>query len=123
MSDAKDFDFVDERLGLRYCSYNSEVDQQIFDVAKIIVEARENDTAFYNNEIAKLTGMSPEHVELIQYILAAVRMPKTETEQHHESPFTYGTSPRELFVDNERMAKEFIREFEHHMKTWNEENE
>lgn len=113
--DIAEFDIWD-RIGVPYGGYNSAVDQQVFDVAKAIVDARNNDTSIYCDDIAVKLGLSKEHVELIQYLLASV---KYEDREHlKDQPFEYGTSPRGLFVADEECAKRFMEEFKQHMKQW-----
>lgn len=120
-----EFDFWDQRLGINCGGYNSEVDQQIYDVAKMIVDARKSDTSVYMTDIAQALGISNQHAELIQYILAGVCYPVSEEDKKNGerfgTPFTYGTSPRGLFVDNERAANLFLEEFEEHLGHWEKE--
>ena len=107
-----DFDFWSDRVGLRYASYNGAVSQQIYDVANLIVEARKNGTrCCYCTDIANTLDLTPEHVELIQYILAGVKMPVLDGKPHYTQCFTYGTSPRGLFVDDMDMCEAFMAEF------------
>ncbi len=121
-----EFDFMADRIGLKYASYNSAVDEQIYNVAKMIVESRKKrDAPAYNSDIATALGMSPEHVELIQYILCGVRYPEMDKSKErgygYNSAFTYGTSPRGLFVDDEAQAERFMAEFEVYLKEeWGE---
>jgi hypothetical protein len=117
--DDLDFDIWD-RLGINCGGYNSAVDQQILDVAKIIVEARKTARSgcVYTDDIAAQLGFSNEHIELIQYILASVRY---KSQPHlKDQPFTYGVSPRGLFVDDMECAERFLAEFERHMSQWGE---
>lgn len=116
--DDAEFDFMKDRLGLSTSGYNLDVDEQIYKVAKMIVDARKNDTCAWGTDIAKALGMSPEHVELIQYILDAVIYPAEQSDKNYtdRSPFTYGSSPRGLFVWSEAKADRFIAEFEVYMK-------
>lgn len=111
-----EFDFWTDRLNIRLGGYSGAVDEQIYNVAKLIVEAREADGGVFNDAIADKLGLSRDHVELIQYILASISMPVPEGKPHYSSPFTYGTSPRGLFVDDLDMAKQFLAEFETYMK-------
>lgn len=110
-------DFWFDRLNIQNGGYHGLVDHNIYSVAKIIVEARRNNSvARYNTDIAKELALSCAHVELIQYILASVRYPITKELDHHPNdPFTYGTSPRGLFVDCEVMAEKFLLEFERYI--------
>ena len=112
-------DFWTERLKVPIGSYNSAVDMNVYNVAKAIVDARKNDTFVHCTDIAAEFSMSPEHVELIQYILAGVQYkrpnPKVGSNlftDHWTQPFTYGTSPRCLFVDDMETAEIFLKELE-----------
>lgn len=91
-ADQPDFDFWHDCLGL-VASYNSAVDDDIFAVASLIVEARANNGFVYCDEIAKRLNLSATHVELIQYILAGVRVGGKDA-------FNYGTSPRGLWASD-----------------------
>ena len=65
--------------GLISCGgYNSEVDEDVINVAKLIRDKR---PIFYT-DIAKELNLKPTHVELIQYILCSLDFAE------------YGTSPR-----------------------------
>ena len=120
MDKEQDFDFMGERLKIPICCYNSEVDAQIYSVAKMIVDARKRDTVAYNSDISKALGMSPEHVELIQYILAPVVYPGDD-QLYLREPFSYGTSPRGLFVGSMEHAEKFLQEFrEYYERQWGE---
>lgn len=120
--DIEDFDFWEHKLKLPLCSYNAAIDKNIYNVAKVIVNARESNDSIYCDDIAKKLGLNIEYVEFIQYILADLRYPHIEDEKHYEEPFTYGTSPRGLFVDNMRMAKLFLKEFEeYYLNKWEED--
>jgi len=119
-----EFDFWSDRLGISYGSYSSEIDEHIYNVAKMIVEARKNDSSVFYTDVAEKLNLQPAYVELINYILAGVSYPIIGGEQHYDnSPFTYGTSPRGLFVGNERMADFFLQEFESYIKQEWEEGE
>ena len=107
-----DFDFWSDRLGIQYGCYNGEIDEHIFNVAKLIVGARKIGTGIYNTDIAEELGLPPAYIELIQYILAGVRYPVAEREAWWKGhPFDYGSSPRGLFVGNEKAANKFIEEY------------
>ncbi len=111
--DEPEFDFWEARLGIPFGGYNSAVDQQIYDVAKLIVEAWGSGAPSFVTTIAAKLGLTAEHVELIQYILAGVRYPTAEGEPFYRGcAFDYGTSPRGLFVGNIEMARAFLAEFE-----------
>ncbi len=124
-------DFWGDRLGILYGGYNSGVDQNILDAAKLIVASHKAYAAgkpylpMFCLDIAKALELSEEYVELIQYILASVKMPVPENEViHHTGCFCYGTSPRGLFVDNLPMAEKFIQEFEEYMeRQWGDEDD
>jgi hypothetical protein len=105
-----------ERLSIPCGGYNSTVDQQIYDAAKLIVGARQADGCIYCDDLAAKLSITPEHAELIQYILASVRY--TDRPHLKDRPFTYGTSPRGLFVDDTECAERFLAEFGLHMKSW-----
>lgn len=98
-----------EVLGIRYGGYSSVVDQQIYDVAKHIVEhGGESDGP---SEIGRRLGMDRHHVELIQYILAGVQIDGEEV-------FGYGTSPRVLFTHQPERARKLLDLFELALKCW-----
>lgn len=108
-----EFDFWTERLNISKGSYNSAVDDQIYAVAKMIWDARQDgNRSVYCTDIAEKLGISEEHAELIQYILGSITMPVPEGKPHYAECFTYGTSPRGLFVDDEDMCKQFLTEYE-----------
>lgn len=65
-----------------------------------------------------------EHAELIQYILASINMPVPQGKPHYTECFTYGTSPRRLFVDDIEMARQFLGEYEKYIKEyWEDRND
>jgi hypothetical protein len=104
------YDFGEDVLDLAYFTYNSAIDQDIYNVASLIVYARKNNTHYNNHDIAKALVLDKNYIELIQYILAGVKRFKA---------FTYGTSPRGLFVDNLEEAQEFLNVFEdHYLLEW-----
>lgn len=110
-----------DRLGIECGGYNQGVDKQIFNVARLIVEAHSSDKgSIFCTDIAEKLELSVEHVELIQYILASVEYP--DHTNPNDCPFEYGTSPRGLFVGNPERAEQFIKEFEEDMLTrWNDD--
>ncbi len=65
-----------EAMGLHYFSYNSQVDLDALNVLKGIAAGK------YNTDIATETGLSPSHVEMIQYLFCGANWVE------------YGTSPR-----------------------------
>ena len=111
-SGESEFDFWAERLGIACGGYNTAVDSEMLAVAKLIVEAREQKTDCFVTSIAKQLGLIETHVELVQYILASVRYDDERRPGYAVCPFTYGTSPRGLFVDDLATAKRFVAEFE-----------
>ncbi len=123
MSEDELDNFMSDRLNLRYGGYNSAVDIQIYNIAKAIMKAREDNTYTFNTELAERFGLSPEHVELIQYILCAVRYDEmNDNAWGYRSAFTYGTSPRGMFVDDDDQAKRFLAEFrDYYIMEWGED--
>lgn len=117
-----EFDFWEQRLKLPCRCYNSVIDRHIYTVAKEIIDARKADAFMGNPEIAKELQLQPEYVELIQYCLADIHYPPKEGENYyHGNPFTYGTSPRGLFVNNEKNADLFLEEFrKYYFAQWKE---
>lgn len=113
----EDFDIWD-RLGISCGGYSSAVDEQIYQAAQEIVAARKADSTIFVDALAAKIGISEKHAELIQYILASVRY---EDRPHlKDCPFTYGTSPRGLFVDDMECAERFLAEFKTHMEHWDD---
>lgn len=100
-----------ERLNIPYGGYNSEIDQNIFDVAGAIVLAGMQGGFIYCTDIAERLELSATYVELIQYILASAK----------DSPFEYGTSPRGLFVSDDKAAQRFMEDFGEYMNASYEE--
>ncbi len=106
--------------------YNSKIDCDFRAVAGMIVEAGslpENDRhVVTTDDIAERLTLSIEYVELIQTMLADVRYPRVAGKfggDYYPSPFTYGTSPRGLFLDDRETAKRFLEEFDEHLRrTW-----
>ena len=103
-----------DRFELKSGGYSETIDNQIYRVAKMIVEAREQDMTAFNATISEAVGITAEHTELIQYILAGVRYEDRPRPSCY--PFEYGTSPRCLFVGDEECADLFIKEFEQHLR-------
>jgi hypothetical protein len=67
-----------DQLGLDCCGHNSAVDDQIVAVLELV----SGPDFIFNDDIAEKTGMTKEHVELIQYLLCSADLAE------------YGTSPR-----------------------------
>jgi hypothetical protein len=91
-SEDENGDFWDpwESLGLRCCSYNSEIDQQAIDVLREIGSPE----FAYCTDIAERTGLSATHVELLQSIFCSADWCE------------YGTSPRGCWpIDREGFPK------------------
>ena len=63
-------------LGFHCSTYNGQVYNEILSVVELIADSK------FNSEIAKITGLTPSHVELIQYALCGRNLAD------------YGTSPR-----------------------------
>lgn len=113
-------DFMERVLGLRYGGYNGEVDQNIYRVAEIIVDDFKTRSRAHNDHIASRLGLAPSHVELIQYLLCAVF--DEYVDGRWRSAFTYGTSPRGMFVDEIDRAERFLTEFrEYYRAHWGED--
>jgi hypothetical protein len=74
------FDFESDLLKLPYCSYNSEILEDIYNIAVRIDKGN-----FYVND---------KYEELIAYVLAGTRVDDKEI-------FSYGSSPRGLFKDGD----------------------
>ena len=70
-----------EAIGVRYASYNSDIDDDIINVMRGIRDG------LFCTDIAAKYAMSPSHVELIQAILIGADIAD------------YGTSPRGSFVN------------------------
>lgn len=70
-------------MGVHCGGYGGDVDWDIIRVLRIIGGPRESSR--YNLDIAKETGLAPNHVELIQYLLCSADW------------CDYGTSPRGCF--------------------------
>lgn len=101
-----------DRLNIACGGYNNLIEDQIFKAAQLIVKATEDkDGVVFTDELALSLGINEEHAELIQYLLASIKMPVLKGEQRGSSCFTYGCSPRGLFVDSMKMAKQFLKEF------------
>ncbi|MDB5352010.1 MAG: hypothetical protein JWN86_3257 [Planctomycetota bacterium] len=113
-----DFDFWADRLNIRCGGYSEAVDRQLHGAIKLIVEARVDGTTTYNDKLAEKLGITRDHAELIQYILASVTMPVPDGKHAQCECFTYGTSPRGLFVDDLDMARQLLMEFETPLKRW-----
>lgn len=78
-----------EALGLNYAGYSSEQDRQAIAIMECIGDG------MFCNDIARKLGLSPDHVELWQYIFCSADWCE------------YGTSPRGCWpIDKERWASE-----------------
>lgn len=120
--------FWSERFGMTR-PYNSGIDRDIRNVAGIIVEARLASDAgrervpSYLDDIADRLDLPYDYVELILQMLVDLRYPREQGQDPYvfPSPFTYGTSPRGLFVDNLKNARKFLEEFDEHLRrAWGE---
>jgi len=93
-----------ESLGLRCCSYNSEIDAQALEVLRGMAKAE------YCDDIAKRAGMSPSHVELFQSIFCSAGWGE------------YGTSPRGCWpIDREGFPALIAAWEDYYRRQWNEE--
>lgn len=79
-------DIVTEAFGVGVFSYNSEVNDEFFNVMSLVAEGK------YNSDIAKTLNLKESHVELIQYLLCNA--------DHAD----YGTSPRGCWLTEKGMA-------------------
>lgn len=79
-------DIVSNAFRISAFSYNSVVSDDFFHVLSGVSEGR------YNSDIAKATGLSESHVELIQYLLC--------NGDHAD----YGTSPRGCWLTDKGKA-------------------
>lgn len=96
-----------EKLG-RCGGYNSAVDQQALDVLRCI---RRPNTMFCN-DIAERLGMTPEHVELFQYLFCSADWCE------------YGSSPRGCFPMDDAAFEKLIGDWEaYYRAAWGEEPE
>jgi hypothetical protein len=92
-----------ESLGLRCCSYNSEIDAQALEVLRGMAKVE------YCDEIAKRAGMSPSHVELFQSIFCSAGWGE------------YGTSPRGCWpIDREGFPALIAAWEDYYRRQWNE---
>lgn len=119
MNEFEDEPTIWERMKFIPSSYNSVIDEQVVGVATLIYEARENDGFIYCDDIAVKLGMTPEHVELIQQLLASVRY--DDRPHLQDSPFTYGVSPRGLFVDDQECADRFMADCAKQLASWDDD--
>lgn len=109
---ADDLDIWQARLNIQCGGYNSTIDRQIYEAAELLVAARESGDVVSSVDLANSLRISPEHAELIQYILASITMPMPDGAKYYRGCFSYGSSPRVLFVSDLGMAKQFLDEFE-----------
>jgi len=73
---------VTEAFKIDVFSYNSKVTDEFWSVLDLIGKAKEAGDSIFNTDLAKQTGLTESHVELIQYLLC--------NNDHAE----YGSSPR-----------------------------
>ena len=83
-----------EAMGLLYFSYNSQVDLDALNVLKGIAAQK------YCTDIAQETGLSPSHVEMIQYLFCNANWAD------------YGTSPRGCWIRHGIDADKLVAMFE-----------
>lgn len=112
-------DFMDLRMGI--VSYNSDIDLDIYKVAKFIL--MEDGTSL--TKISEKLNLASNYVELIQGFFSKVEYRREvplnggkydSWVDYNARPFNYGTSPRGLFCGDREYADLFIREFEWHLK-------
>lgn len=96
-----------EALGISCGGYNSAIDALVIRVMQDILDNR----PVYVTDIATRLGVTPEMVELIQYILCSADLCE------------YGTSPRGCWFIDTQQAVAFIQKcVESHAAKWKEDD-
>ena len=102
------FDIWSERMNLETPSYNRDIDDAIFFIAKKLPYNKWNDKFSSYSEIAENLKLPEIFVELALQILAEVSY---EVDGKKVHVFGYGCSPRGLWVNNIELAKKFVKEY------------
>lgn len=112
----EDFDVWSERLNIRCGGYNSRIDCDLLEAAKIVRASK----GFACAEIQKELQCEERYAELLLYILASVKFEQRLGDKYfyQSEPFTYGTSPRGLFVESPEAADELIEQLERLVAAW-----
>lgn len=95
-----DYPSMWELLGVSYGGYNSEIDRLVIDIMKSLMRP----DCLYMTDIAKILNCDELFVETIQYILCSTGL------------WTYGTSPRGCFPENDEKCRELIDKCEIYFK-------
>ena len=96
-----------DKLNLGCCGYNSELDR----AAIWVLEATASGMNWCD-DIAKLTGLDPLLIELLQSVFSSPEEPI----------FNYGSSPRGAFFESPESADSYIKRWRDYYKTsWDEE--
>jgi len=106
MSDNQEWDFWEDEAKINCVAYNSQIDQDLINIFKLISEGK------FNTKIAKELDLPDQYVELMQSILC------------HADWCDYGTSPRGCWIDHKKDKLELIEKLEkYYFNRWVKDEE